>query len=80
LSCYRKRQFIGHYTEIVSERTALVGGGLEADGWQPDSFVVDSSVYVINFIFEFWGMSLTYVFVIKPSVAGSNPETDFPEM
>lgn len=51
------------YTEIVSGRTVVVGGGLKEDGWKPDNFVVDSNVYIITFIVEFCGMSLTYLFV-----------------
>jgi len=49
LSCYRKRQFIGNYTEIVSGRivVVVVGGGLKEDGWKPDSFFVDNIVYIV---------------------------------
>ena len=62
MPCYRKRQFIGNYTEIVSGRT-VVGGGLKEDGWKPGHFVVDDIVCIVNFIVEFCGMSLTYLFV-----------------
>jgi len=61
LSCYLKRQFIGNCTEIVSGRTVV--GALKEDGWKPDSFVADSSVCIVNFIVEFCGVNLTYLFL-----------------
>jgi hypothetical protein len=45
LSCYRKRQFIGKFTEIVSGRTVVVGGGgLKEDGNQTILLLIAVSV------------------------------------
>jgi hypothetical protein len=32
---------------MVSGRTVVFDGGLKKDGWKPDKFVVESSVYIV---------------------------------